>query len=325
MARTERTRSKLSPREREILTLLADGQTQAQIASELYLSPKTVSTHIQHLLSKLGVHSRAQAVAAAFKLGLVAPEVEGHWLDEGDSLDRASQRPSDVTGATRAALRHALIVPGVWTETGRRTGSTYSPGLVTNVSLGQNLCGMGMRSAGTSQSRTWGIGGRTLRLTLTGVVVGVLVLAPSTGASPTAAGVGDDGIFSQAALAAPGTEALVVPANFQDTVVFSGLTQPTALQFAADGRVFVAEKSGLIKVFDNLSDTTPTVFTDLNVSVYNFWDRGLLGMALDPANSSLFVLYTYDADIGGTAPKYGTAGVYSDPCPTGRRRPPAVA
>ena len=58
-----------------------------QIASELYLSPKTVSTHIQHLLSKLGVHSRAQAVAAAFKLGLVAPEVEGHWLDEGDWLD----------------------------------------------------------------------------------------------------------------------------------------------------------------------------------------------------------------------------------------------
>jgi DNA-binding NarL/FixJ family response regulator len=79
----------LSPREREILTLLADGQTQTQIASELYLSPKTVSTHIQHLLSKLGVHSRAQAVAAAFKLGLVAPEVEGHWLDEGDWLDQS--------------------------------------------------------------------------------------------------------------------------------------------------------------------------------------------------------------------------------------------
>ncbi len=174
-----------------------------------------------------------------------------------------------------------------------------------------------MRSAGTSQSRTWGIRGRTLRLTLTGVVGAVLVLVPSTGASPTAAGVGDDGIFSQTALAAPGTEAIVAPANFQDTVVFGGLTQPTALQFATDGRVFVAEKSGLIKVFDNLADTTPTVFTDLNVSVYNFWDRGLLGMALDPANSSLFVLYTYDADIGGTAPKYGAAGTYSDPCPNG--------
>ena len=73
----------------------------------------------------------------------------------------------------------------------------------------------------------------------------------------------------------------------------------------------------MVKVFDNLSDTTPTILADLNVNVYNFWDRGLLGMALDPANSSLFVLYTYDADIGGTAPKYGTPGVYSDPCPGG--------
>jgi DNA-binding NarL/FixJ family response regulator len=70
----------LSPRELEILTFLAHGQTQAQIASTLVLSPKTVSTHIQHMLAKLGVHSRAQAVAAAFKLGLVSPDVEGHAL-----------------------------------------------------------------------------------------------------------------------------------------------------------------------------------------------------------------------------------------------------
>ena len=176
---------------------------------------------------------------------------------------------------------------------------------------------MGVRSAVVSQGRTWWIGGRTLRLTLTGVFVAVLVLAPSTGASPTP-GVEDDGMFTQASLDAPAPEAVVLPSNFQDTVVFGGLDQPTALQFAADGRVFVAEKRGVIKVFDNLSDTTATVLRDLNVSVYNFWDRGLLGMALDPANSALFVLYTYDADIGGTAPKYGTPGTYSDPCPNGQ-------
>ena len=70
----------LSPREREILALLADGKTQQQIASTLVISPKTVATHIQHLLAKLGVHSRAQAVAVAFKLGL-GPEVQGHALD----------------------------------------------------------------------------------------------------------------------------------------------------------------------------------------------------------------------------------------------------
>ena len=53
----------LSPREREILGLLAEGRTQGQIAGELVISSKTVATHIQHILSKLGVNTRAQAVA----------------------------------------------------------------------------------------------------------------------------------------------------------------------------------------------------------------------------------------------------------------------
>ena len=70
--------------------------------------------------------------------------------------------------------------------------------------------------------------------------------------------------------------------GFQETVVLSGLTNPTTVQFSKDGRVFVAEKSGLIKVFDNLSDTTPTTFADLRTNVHNFWDRGMLGMVLRP-------------------------------------------
>jgi DNA-binding NarL/FixJ family response regulator len=68
----------LSPREREILALLAEGRTQAQIASSLVISSKTVATHIQRILSKLGVQSRAQAVAVAFQRGLVEPEVRAH-------------------------------------------------------------------------------------------------------------------------------------------------------------------------------------------------------------------------------------------------------
>ena len=55
------------------------------------------------------------------------------------------------------------------------------------------------------------------------------------------------------------------------------------MRFSPDGRIFVAEKNGRIKVFDNLADTTPTLFADLSTNVYNFWDRGLLGLALDPA------------------------------------------
>lgn len=70
----------LSPREREILVLLADGRTQSQIATELVISPKTVATHIQHVLAKLGVHTRAQAVAKAYRIGLVEPEARAHAL-----------------------------------------------------------------------------------------------------------------------------------------------------------------------------------------------------------------------------------------------------
>jgi glucose/arabinose dehydrogenase len=110
-----------------------------------------------------------------------------------------------------------------------------------------------------------------------------------------------------------------VPAGFQETTAFSGLTNPTVVRFAPDGRVFVAEKSGLIKVFDGLGDPTPTTFADLRTQVHNFWDRGLLGMALSQDwgdNPVVYVSYTHDAAIGGTAPRWGTAGVSSDGCPT---------
>ena len=70
----------LSPREREILGLLAEGRTQGQIATDLVISSKTVATHIQHILSKLGVNTRAQAVAMAFRRGLVEPDVRAHGL-----------------------------------------------------------------------------------------------------------------------------------------------------------------------------------------------------------------------------------------------------
>jgi PKD repeat protein/glucose/arabinose dehydrogenase len=110
-----------------------------------------------------------------------------------------------------------------------------------------------------------------------------------------------------------------LPPGFQQTTAFSGLTLPTTFRFASDGRVFVAEKSGLIKVFDSIADTTATRFADLRTNVHNFWDRGLLGMALHPdfpATPYVYVLYTHDAAIGGTAPRWGSPGVTADGCPT---------
>jgi cysteine-rich repeat protein len=124
--------------------------------------------------------------------------------------------------------------------------------------------------------------------------------------------------LSAALAAAPGAAAVSLPAGFQESIVFGGLTQPTAVRFAADGRVFVAEKSGLIKVFDDLADTTPLVFADLRTNVHNFWDRGLTGLALHPdfpGTPYVYVAYTLDAEIGGTPPRWGSVGGTSDGCP----------
>ena len=61
----------LTARELEVLHLLAEGLEQSEIAERLVISPKTVGTHLEHVLEKLGVHSRAQAVAAAYRTGLI--------------------------------------------------------------------------------------------------------------------------------------------------------------------------------------------------------------------------------------------------------------
>jgi DNA-binding NarL/FixJ family response regulator len=60
----------LSPRESEVLTLVAAGKTNRAIATELFISEKTVARHVSNILTKLGLSSRAEATAYAFKHGL---------------------------------------------------------------------------------------------------------------------------------------------------------------------------------------------------------------------------------------------------------------
>jgi hypothetical protein len=85
-------------------------------------------------------------------------------------------------------------------------------------------------------------------------------------------------------------------------------------------RCHFAEKSGLIKVFANISATIPTVFHDLRTNVHAFWDRGLLGLALHPnfpTVPSVYVLYAHDKDPNNPqVPRWGTPGTTSDGCPT---------
>ena len=63
----------LTARESEILRLLAQGQTNPQIARELVVSPGTVKNHVRHIIAKLGVSDRTQAAVRAMELGLLAP------------------------------------------------------------------------------------------------------------------------------------------------------------------------------------------------------------------------------------------------------------
>lgn len=61
----------LSPREREVLALTAQGRSAREIATQLFLAPTTVKTHLQNLYEKLGVSDRAAAVAEAMRRGLL--------------------------------------------------------------------------------------------------------------------------------------------------------------------------------------------------------------------------------------------------------------
>jgi non-specific serine/threonine protein kinase len=72
-----RGRRDLSPRELEVIALVADGRSDGEIAAELFISKKTASAHVAHIKNKLGVENRVEIAVAAIRAGLVAAYVEG--------------------------------------------------------------------------------------------------------------------------------------------------------------------------------------------------------------------------------------------------------
>jgi DNA-binding NarL/FixJ family response regulator len=70
----ERHRDRLSPRELEVFQLLARGMSNREIAGHLIVGETTVKTHVAHILTKLGVRDRVQAVVLAYETGVIVPQ-----------------------------------------------------------------------------------------------------------------------------------------------------------------------------------------------------------------------------------------------------------
>ena len=117
-------------------------------------------------------------------------------------------------------------------------------------------------------------------------------------------------IFAMAGAVALGAIAVQVAPSTASGAAFavhtaiapSLLQQPVAVVTATDGRVFVAQLNGVIKVFHGLTDTHPKVFADLSNEVYSAQGHGLLGLTLDPkfaTNHYVYVLFSRDSKTRG--------------------------
>ena len=160
-------------------------------------------------------------------------------------------------------------------------------------------------------------------LAVVALVTGLTAAMPP-GSAGAGGGPGKGELFgrqSSSGTTAPSTA--TIPSGFQDSVVWSGLTLPTAIAFSPDGKVFVGLKSGIIYEYASLSATTPIVFADFSARVDDYWDRGLLGLAVDPqlgtsGHNFVYALFTYDAPPGQVAPVWNDAcqGPPNGPGPT---------
>ena len=90
--------TELTVREHEILRLLALGHTNTDIARKLFVSTSTVRSHVHHMLTKLGVHNRTQAVTRAYQTGLIESNLDG---GRTQSDNRPSRRDTERTAASQ--------------------------------------------------------------------------------------------------------------------------------------------------------------------------------------------------------------------------------
>jgi PKD repeat protein len=112
------------------------------------------------------------------------------------------------------------------------------------------------------------------------------------------------GVIAGVFFAPPAGAVTGLPAGFGTSTELSGLTRPTRVAWAPDGRRFATEKDGVLKVAAAGSSTLQTVL-DIRSEVNSFQDRGLLGLAIDTnfaSNGYVYLLYTYDLNRATTNP-----------------------
>ena len=90
---------------------------------------------------------------------------------------------------------------------------------------------------------------------------------------------------------APVQSAPMLPQGFTDSQVVSGLTNPTDMEFAPDGRLFVTEDAGRVRIAK--SDGTLSTFLDISTKVDSLGERGLLALTFDPGFSTNGYVYLH--------------------------------
>lgn len=103
-------------------------------------------------------------------------------------------------------------------------------------------------------------------------------------------------LASLAATYEPAKAVTVLPPGFTTESVVAGLTGSTTIAFAPDGRMFIGQKNGRVRVAQN-GVLLPTDFIDLSAEVNDYWDRGLLGIAIHPdfpQTPYVYLIYVYD-------------------------------
>ncbi len=116
------------------------------------------------------------------------------------------------------------------------------------------------------------------------------------------------GLLSVSAILAQEAPATTLPPVFTETLVAGGLSSPTAMAFAPDGRLFVTEQGGDLRVIKN-GVLLPTPFVELTVNSAN--ERGLLGVAFDPnfaSNQYVYVYYTATSPVHNRVSRFTANG-----------------